>query len=111
RHALGLGESIQIVGWRSVEIDEGLSVTWSDGDLVHIEGRHLQQAAALGDGHDGKRVGESLGGESRAFNRIDGDIDLKPRTCAGADRLANIKKRRLALLSLAHDDDALYGKP
>ena len=110
RHALGLGERVQIVGGRSIEIDEILGVARSDGDLVHIERRHLEQAAALGDGDDGERIGKRLGGERRAFDGIDGDIDLKPRARAGADRLADIEKRRFALLALADDDDAVERK-
>ncbi len=50
----------------------------ADGDLVHIDGRHLEQTAALGDGEHRERVGQRLGAERGALDRIDGEIDLGP---------------------------------
>ena len=47
------------------------------------------------------------GGQARALERIDGDVDLGRR--AVADRLAVVEHRRLVLLALADDDDAVHG--
>ena len=58
------------------------------------------------DRHDRDGVGHALGGQRGAVDRIDGDVDLG--TAAVADLLAVEEHRRLVLLALADDDDALH---
>ena len=47
-----------------------------------------------------------LRGQRRALERVDGDVDLRRR--AVADLLAVVEHRRLVLLALADDDDAVH---
>ena len=79
--AFGQRQRLEVVGRRRIEIDQAFGKARPDGDLVHIDGGHLQQAAALGDGKHRERIGKRLGAQGRAFHRIDGKIDLKAR-CA-----------------------------
>ena len=74
----------------------------ADGDLRHVDVGRVEQAARLGDGDDGERVGQVLGADRRALERIEGDVDL--RAVAGADLLADEEHRRLVALALADDD-------
>ena len=66
-----------------------------------------KQAAALGDGEYRERVRHRLGADRRAFERIDGDVDLRP--VAVADLLADVEHRRFVHLALADDDRAAHG--
>ena len=58
-----------------------------------------------------ERVGQRLGAERRAFDRIDGKIDLERGLPAGADRLADIEQRGLVLLALADHHHAFDRQP
>ena len=57
----------------------------------------------LGQRHDGERAWASLGGECRAFQRIDSDVH---RRTAGANLLADIEHRRLIHLPLSDHHSA-----
>jgi hypothetical protein len=65
----------------------------------------MQHRAARPHGDDGQRVGHVLGGQRRAFQRVERDIDLG--AVAIADLLADIEHRRFVALAFADDDDAL----
>ena len=54
-------------------------IAGADGELVHIDVGRVEQAALLGDGEHGERVGAGLGGDRRAFERVEGDVDLRAR--------------------------------
>ena len=60
----------------------------------------------LGQHENRERVGQCLGTEREAFDRIDREIDAGA-LAACSDRLADIKERRLIGLSLAHHDRRL----
>ena len=81
------------------------AIAGADGDLLHVDVGRVEQAAALGHGEDADRIRLVLGAEGRAFERIDGDIDL--RALAGADFLADEQHRRFVALALADDDAAV----
>src|SRR5262249_39370529 len=49
RYAARLGHRLQGVRWRCVEVDDAVGITRTDGDLVHVHIRRVQQATALGD--------------------------------------------------------------
>ena len=75
--------------------------------LVHVEhGRRVVHRAALGDRHDRDRVVHALGGQRGAVDRVDRDVDVGAG--AVADLLAVEKHRRVVLLALADDHDALH---
>jgi hypothetical protein len=78
----------------------------ADGDLVHVAVGRMQQAAALGHGDHRQRVGHRLGGQRRAFQRVERDIDLL--ALAGADLLADEQHRRLVALAFADHHRALH---
>ena len=80
-------------------------IVGANGDLVHVDiAGDVEQAAAFGHGEHHQRIGLVLGAEGDAFERIDGNIDLRP--AAGADRLADIEIVAFVLLALADDDAA-----
>ena len=62
----------------------------------------------LGHRDDGERVGQALGGDGRAFERIERDVDLG--AAAEPDLLADIEHRRLVALALADHDGAVDGE-
>ena len=66
----------------SVEVDHALGIAGADRELVHIDVGRVEQAALLGDGEHGERVGAGLGGDRRAFERIERDVDRRAR-CPG----------------------------
>ena len=64
----------------------------------------MQQRAAIGHRHGRDRARHVLGAERGAFQRVDGDIDL--RTGVQPDLLADEQHRRLVALALADHDGA-----
>ena len=107
--ALGLGKPGDVLGRRRVNVDDIFGIAGTDGDLVHVDVRREQQAALFRDGNDGERVGQVLGADRGAFERIERDIHA--RAPAGADFLADVEHRRLVALPLADDHGALDGEP
>ena len=71
----------------------------ADGDLVHVAVGRVQQRAGVRHGDGGDRARHVLGAERRAFQRIDGDVDLG--AALGADLLADEQHRRFVDLALA----------
>src|SRR3546814_1567449 len=67
----------------------------------------IEEAALLGDGEDGERVGPGLGGYGGALQRIERDVDARPAMIRLADLLADIEHRRLVPLTFADDDRAV----
>ncbi len=104
-HALGLGEPLDVVGRRRVEVDHAFLVAGADRDLLHVDVGRMQQRAAIGHRHGRDRARHVLGAQRGAFERVDGDIDL--RTGIDADLLADEQHRRLVALALADHDGAL----
>ena len=102
--ALRLGQPANIVGGRRVELDDALVVTGTDRDLLHVDVGRMQQRAAIGHRHGRDRARHVLGAQRGAFERIDGDIDL--RAGVHADLLADEQHRRLVALALADHDGA-----
>ncbi len=74
---LGLGERLEILLRRLVEIDHVAELA-ADGDLVHIDVGRVQEPARLRHGDDGQRVRAALRGDRGAFERIERDVDLGP---------------------------------
>ena len=68
--------------------------------------RPVVHAAALGQGDDRDGVGQALGCEGRAIDRVDRHVDLRGH--AVADQLAAVEHRRLVLLAFADDDHAVH---
>ena len=62
----------------------------------------------LGHRDDRQRVGEAVGAQVRALQRIDGDVDLGRVRGAVAHLLADVEHRRLVALALADDDAAAH---
>ena len=73
----------------------------TDGELLHVRVGRVEQAAALRNRHDGDRVGQAVGDEVRAFDRIDRDVDL---AAAASDFFADVEHRRFVALALADND-------
>src|SRR3546814_15037656 len=68
----------------------------------------MEQAAFLGDREHRERVGAGLGGDRRAFERVERDVDLWPLARRVANLLADIQHRRLVALPLAAPDRAVH---
>src|SRR5471030_2230139 len=73
---LGLGEISEILQWRLVEVDDALGQAAADGDLVHVDVGRIEEPAILGHRHDREPIGQSLGGDGGALERIESDVDL-----------------------------------
>ena len=85
-----------------VEIDEIVGQPAADCDLVHINVRGVEKAAGIGHRDDRESVGAAFGGDRRAFERIERDVDRWAVPCANL--LADKEHRRLVALALADDD-------
>ncbi len=105
-HALGLGKRAQIVARLGVEIDEVLGIAATDGDLIHVDVRRMEQAAALGERDHAQRIGHGLGGERRSLQGIERDVD--GWSIARAHGFADVQHGRLVALALADHDGAAY---
>src|SRR3546814_8910953 len=55
--ALRLGDGADILGRGFGEVDRPFGIARPDGKLVHIDVGRIEEAALLGDGEDGERVG------------------------------------------------------
>jgi len=89
----------------------GINRVTLDRKLVEY-GIHVKRGKGVvpegtGDGDDGDRVRLSDRGQPRSLERVDGYIDFG--RVAVPDLLAVEEHRRLVLLPLADDDDALHG--
>ena len=108
RDALGGGEARDIVGRRAVEVDHAFGIARADRDLVHVDVGRIEQAALLGDGQHRERVGAGLGGDRRAFERVERDVDARAAALRRADLFADEQHRRLVALAFADDDGAVH---
>ncbi len=73
-----LGERGEVLGRRVVEVDHAVGQSAADRDLVHVDVGRVEEAALLRHRDDGQRVGQPLGGDRGAFQRIERDVDLGP---------------------------------
>ncbi len=106
RAVLGLRHSLDVLGDRGGDVDD-VRGGRPGRDLLHVEDRRrVVHGAAVGHRHDGDRVGHALGHQRRAVDRVHGDVALGALPVA--DLLAVVEHRRLVLLALADDDDALH---
>ena len=88
-----------------LKIDDALRIARADRKFIHIDIGRVQHRARLGHGECGDGARHVLGAQRRALQRIDGDIDFRPRF--GADLLADEQHRRFVHLALANDDGAV----
>jgi len=105
-------DGAQVLAHRGIQIDQVLGAR-PDDQLLHVEVGRMQQAALVRGCEHGDRVGGAGGAQVRAFERIDGDIDLVelapspgvlPRQ---ADLLADEEHRRFVALAFTDDDRAV----
>ncbi len=75
-------------------------------ELVHIDVGCVEQPALFGDGEDGERVGARLGGDCRAFERVERNVDRGRIVAAAADLFADEQHRRFVALAFANNDGA-----
>ena len=106
--ALGPGDGADIILDRPAEVDRALGVSGTDRQLVHIGVGRVEEPALFGNGEHGERVGPRAGGDRRAFERVERDVDLGPAVLRRADLLADIEHRRLVALALADDHGAVH---
>ena len=106
RALLGLRDPADVLGDRGGDVDD-VGGGRTGGDLLHVEDRRrVEHRAAVGHRHDRDRVGHALGHQRRAVDRVDRDVALGALPVA--DLLAVVEHRRVVLLALADDDDALH---
>ena len=106
-HALGLGQRVDVLDGRRIQIDDAVGIARPDRDLVHVAVRRVQQrrrARQWRQNGDGE-FGRFFAAHGRAFQRVERDVDLRP--VLGADLLADVEHRRLVALALADDDGAV----
>ena len=102
--ALGARQRLQVDRRFGVDIDQIGRQAAADRNLVHIDIGRVQEPARFRHGDDGQRILGPLGGDRRALQRIERDIDLG---ATGADLFADEQHRRLIPLALADHDDAV----
>ena len=79
----------------------------ADGQLLHVDdARRVVHRAALGNGDHRDGIRQALGEQRRAIDRIDRQVDFWRLSVT--DALADIEHRRLVLLTLADDHDAIH---
>ncbi len=106
RHALLLRHQLQRLGEGPVEVEQVGHVA-RRGHLQHVDaGARIEHRPPLRQGDGGDGVGETLGAQLRALERVHGDIHLGRR--AVADPLAVVEHRRLVLLALADHHHAVH---
>src|ERR671911_469565 len=80
----------------------------ADSQLLHVDARAgVEHGAPLGQGDHGDGVGEALGGQGGAVDRVDGDVDLG--RAAAADPLAVVEHGGVVLLALADHHHPVHG--
>ena len=103
-----LGDAPEVLGRATADVDLA-GRDRADAQLLQVRVRGVDQAARLGRGEDGDRVGLAVGDEVRALERVDRDVDRRARRrgrARPADLLADVEHRRLVALALADDDRA-----
>src|SRR6185437_4578393 len=103
---LCLGKIFEVLRRRRVDVDD--PVADADCDLIHVDVGCIEEAAGLGHGDDGERVLAAFGGDRRAFEWVERDVDLRP--LPGADFLADVQHWRFVALTLADHDGAFDGE-
>ena len=106
--ALGGGEAGDILGHAAFEADDVVGIARADRDLVHVDVGRVEQPALLGDGEHRERIGAGLGGDGRAFERVERDVDARAAVGRGADLFADVEHRRLVALAFADDHGAVH---
>ena len=99
--ALGGGDRPDILAGRFAQVDRAFGIAGADRQLFHIRIGRVQQAAAVGNRQHRERVGAGIGGQRRALERIERDVDLGAVFLAAADLLADVEHRRFVALALA----------
>ncbi len=96
---------LDALGRGHVETDDVLGISGPDGELVHVDVGRVQHRAARPHRDHRQRVRHVLGGQGRALERVERDVDAG--AFSGADLLADVEHRRLVALALADHHDAL----
>jgi hypothetical protein len=106
---------MEVVADRRVEIDLAARRLRHD-QLLHVEVRRVEQPAPLRRREHGNRTRRTGRTEVRAFQRIDGDVDLRSAQPAPpvhdirqTDLLADEQHRRFVALAFADDDRPVDG--
>ena len=99
------GDPLEVLRHRGGDVDH-LRRGRSDDQLLHVVEVGVEHRAALGERDGRDAPGDAASDQARAVDRVDGDVDR--RGVAVADLLADVEHRRLVLLALADDDDAVH---
>jgi hypothetical protein len=94
-----LGQRVNVVFGRGIEIDYAGAVARADCDLLHVDVRCVEQRAALSHRHGGDRARHVFRAQGRTFQRIDCDVHFG--TGALAHVFADEQHRGLVALALA----------
>ena len=104
--AIGPGDSLQVLGDRRFDVDLALRRR-PDSDLVHVdEWPWVEHRAARRNGHGREGVVGTVGQGTRAVNRINSNVHLRPSP--RADALTVEQHRGMILLALADDNDRIH---
>ena len=106
-HALRPGNRLHVLGRRLFQADHVLGIARSDGDLVHVDVRCVQQATFFRRRQHGQRVRPCLGGDGRAFQRIERDVDLWSGAGRAAHFFADVEHGCLVPLALTDHHGAV----
>src|SRR5690606_34560272 len=102
----------KVLGNRRVQAHRVLR-GWTHDQLLHVEIWSVKETAFVRRGQHGNRVRRAGRAQVRAFQRIDGDVDLRKgdalpfRLVRQADLLADVEHRRLVAFTFTDDDGAV----
>ena len=103
-HALLTRDGRQVFGGREPDVDDAVANCWADRDLLHVRVGRVQEAAVLRHGNDSHRVARAAGGQVRALEWVDGNVDRGCVCGSVAYLLTDVEHGRLVALALADDD-------
>ena len=105
RQPLGLGDPPQVPVDRHLEVDHAASFAAHD-QLLHVVDVGGEHGSPLGEGDHRDGAWQAGGGQARAFDGVDRNVNLWLEPVA--DLLAEEEHRGFVLLAFADDDGALH---
>ena len=106
RLVTGLGYTADVFCYWRVDIDHVFAV-WPDNELVHVKDSFgIEHGTARSNCNNADSAAGTVGGQTRAVDRIDSDVDRS--VSAGAEVLAVEKHRSFIFLAFTDDNNAVH---
>ena len=109
-NAFGRRNALHIFSRRLGKVDHIGGKARANGKLVHVNIRRIQKPAFFRCGENRKRVGTGFGGDRRAFQRIERDVDFRTFIRRPADLFPDIEHRRFVAFALTDHHGPVHVK-